>query len=175
MDARCYSDSDRVAIFNNNNSNINTIVYGNCCATYRNHSRHGTPCHNLGCGNTIMVCRVDINKPDVDVPLFFSVRGHHELGAAYNKIVTAYNNNSNNKNGPKRLLPPRAPSPQEVWRFRRQLMTLQATSHQLEQYQVQAQDERAQVKRRGHFQLMTLQDRSHHANPVPPQGPQQSD
>jgi hypothetical protein len=64
MDARCYSDSDRVAIVNNNNSNINIIVYGNCGTTYRNHSRHGTPCHNFESGRNIMVCWVDINQPD---------------------------------------------------------------------------------------------------------------
>jgi hypothetical protein len=149
MDASCYSDSDRVAIVNNNNSNINVIVYGNCDATYRNHSRHGTPCHNLGCWNNI---------PDVSVPLFISVRGRHELGAAYNN-----NNNSNNNNNNKK-------------QCRLQLMTLQVRSHQLEQYQVErAQVERAQVERRGPFQLMTLQAWSHHAKTVPPQGPKQSE
>jgi hypothetical protein len=54
MDASCCSDSDRVAIVNNNNSNINV-----------------TPCHNLGCGNVI---------PDVGIPLFISVCGRDELG-----------------------------------------------------------------------------------------------
>jgi hypothetical protein len=93
MDARCYSDSNFVAIFNNNNSNINVIVYGNCSATYRNHSHHGTPCHNLGCGNNI---------PDVGVPLFVRVCCRHKLGGHHkldgrHELGAAYNNNNSNK------------------------------------------------------------------------------